>query len=65
MQIAHFSVFHGQKRDFLTPPYCFTIEAFNILSKFSEKCRMSYHHIQKHVARPLVLWFENGFHHCK
>ena len=26
---------------------------------------MSYHHIQKHVARPLVLWFENDFHHCK
>ena len=26
---------------------------------------MSYRHIQKLVARPLVLWFENGFHHCK
>ena len=26
---------------------------------------MSYHHIQKHVARPLVLWFENDFHHCQ
>ena len=22
---------------------------------------MSYRHIQKHVARPLVVWFENGF----
>ena len=25
---------------------------------------MPYHHIQKHVPWPLVLWFENGFHHC-
>ena len=30
MEIAHFSVFHGQKHDFLTPPYCFNIEAVNI-----------------------------------
>ena len=46
MEIAHFSVFYGQKHDFLTPPYCFNIEVFNIQSKFSQKCRMSYHHIQ-------------------
>ena len=32
---------------------------------FSQKCRMSYHHIEKHTARPLVLRFENSFHHCK
>ena len=65
MEIAHFSVFHGQKHDFLTLPYCFNIEVFNIWSKFSQKCRMSYHHIQKHVAQPLVFGFENGLLHCK
>ena len=26
---------------------------------------MSSHHIQKHVPRPLALWFENGFLHFK
>ena len=55
MEIAHFSVFHDQRHDFLTPPYCFNIEVFNIQSNFSQKCRMSDHHIQKHVARPLVI----------
>ena len=30
MEIAHFSMFHGQKHDFLTPPYCVKIEVFNI-----------------------------------
>ena len=30
IDIAHFSVFYGQKHDFLTPPYCFNIEIFNI-----------------------------------
>ena len=30
-EIAHFSVFHGQKHDlFLTALYCFNIEVFNI-----------------------------------
>ena len=46
MEIAHFSVFHGRKHDFLKPhPIVFNIEVFNIQSKFSQKCRMSYHHI--------------------
>ena len=42
MEIAHFSMFHGQKHDFfLTPPYCFNIEVFNIKVSFlkSAKCR--------------------------
>ena len=65
MEIAHFSVFYGQKHYFLTPPYCFNIEVFNIYDKFSQKYRMPYRHIQKHVAGPLVLWFGNGFHHFK
>ena len=30
MEIAHFSVFHGHKHDFVTPPYYFNIEVFNI-----------------------------------
>ena len=30
MEIAHFSMFHGKKHDFLPPPYCFNIEVFNI-----------------------------------
>ena len=31
MEIAHFSVFYGQKHDFFLPPsYCFNIEVFNI-----------------------------------
>ena len=30
MEIAHFSSFRGQKHDFVTPPYCFNIEVFNI-----------------------------------
>ena len=30
MEIAHVSVFRGQKHDFLTPPYCFNLEVFNI-----------------------------------
>ena len=29
-EIAHFSVFCGQKHDFLTPPCCFNTEVFNI-----------------------------------
>ena len=65
MEIAHFSVFHGQKHYFLTPSYCFNMKVFNIQSKSSQKYLMSYHHIQKHVAWPIVLWFKNGFHHCK
>ena len=36
MEIAHFSMFHDQKHDFLTPPYCFNIEVFNNDSKFSQ-----------------------------
>ena len=30
MEIAPFSVFHGQKHDFLISPYCFNVEVFNI-----------------------------------
>ena len=30
MEIAHFSVFYGQKHDFLNPPYCFKREVFDI-----------------------------------
>ena len=30
MELVHFSVFSGQKHDFLTPPYCFNIEVLNI-----------------------------------
>ena len=30
MEMAHFSVFRGQKQDLLNPPYGFNIEIFNI-----------------------------------
>ena len=38
MEIAHFSVFCGKKNhEFLTPPYCFNIEFFNILKQVFSK----------------------------
>ena len=30
MNMAHLSMFRGQKHDFLTLPYCFNMEVFNI-----------------------------------